>query len=280
MDTVDVICITVGHIKPLAKRRSGWAAQRAVPRRIAALCLPALVLAAITGPMAGVSAERGKSHANSPVPAWQLDLRPVGYSVASRTGEGMTDFSFAPACFCGSGELVVSFVARQAPAGLERRGGAASASPIRLRAVVLDVATGKQAAALSWGVEHAYGGAVCIAKGGFIVATLDRLRLYSASLSQVAELPIPPASNPGWVPWALYPSPDGSSLLLEYYEPRFSPSNALTARERSLVTTNSDYQWIDSGTLRVLRAWTEKPMQYTWISDTQIAATWTIPQTS
>jgi hypothetical protein len=136
---------------------------------------------------------------------------------------------------------------------------------------VLEAASGKQRATLRWGVEHPYGGIVCTSGETFVAATLDRLRLYTIGLAEIEELRIPPASKPGWMPWALYSSPDGRSLLLAYYEPRFSPSNAPTRRERALVTTDEDYQWIDSRTLRPLCTWTEGILQYFSISGTKIA---------
>jgi hypothetical protein len=155
---------------------------------------------------------------------------------------------------------------------LEHRDSSGSASPLQLRAVLFDATNGGQRSIVNWGVQHPYGGVVCTPEETFVAITPDRLRRYTLGLNQTAELPIPPPSGPQWVPWALYTSPSGRSLLLKYYEPRFSPSKAPSQVERELITTDDDYEWVDARTLSPLQIWTE-PLRGDFItfSDTAIA---------
>jgi len=216
------------------------------------------------------SASGGLPRGSLVEPEWTVDLRAAGYRTHPDRHEAVTDFSFPPLCFLENGKLVVSFVAHRSPANLQRRQDPGISSPTQLVIEVLDSVTGSRTGSLNLDLEHPFGGVACAPGSTFVAATLNRLQLYSSDLRLTSELMIPPASNPGWVPWSLRSSPSGRSLLLEYYEPIFSPSSAPSERQRYLATTDNDYQWIDAASLRPLQTWTQEPLQYFSISDSQI----------
>jgi hypothetical protein len=143
-------------------------------------------------------------------------------------------------CFLAQDQLAVAFIVRTVPESLPHRGDTTSL-PLSLKALFLDVKTGKLLAAQEWPtasdrsrITPAYG-------NGFVVITPDLLILYSPRIQRLKDLPLylsrDDAELHSFFP---QPSPGGKYLLIKY-------------EFRNGI--QEGYKWIDLQNLHILKEW-------------------------
>lgn len=196
-------------------------------------------------------------------PRWSADLRnvigsaPIGV-VAGGKGH---EYIYKPKTslwFTDNDTLVATFVTRgkEDSPKLSRRGVSDDSSPLHLRAVVLEVASGAIRATTNWPVTSRGACIVAAHDGKFVTQTGDDLTLYSSGLQELRKLRLPPAEESGW---SAHASPSGKNIV-------FIASN---------LTTHSAVQWVwvEVDSLRIVGSWEEVQSGWVGISDSKIAMT-------
>jgi hypothetical protein len=193
------------------------------------------------------------------VPQWPVDLRSTvgGVPLGVVVGRGH-EIQLSPQIslwFLDNNTVVATFVVREGegkpqlslPDGLDK------ASPIRLRAIFLDAATGKITAAPDWPSESRYAGIVAVHDGQFVTQRGTDLTLYSSDLRELKRLKLPQVEEIGW---AADSSLTGRSIV-------FVPAGA--------TKTVVPWIWIDTDTLQIAHSWQDVHSGWLSITDEKIA---------
>jgi hypothetical protein len=138
---------------------------------------------------------------------------------------------------------------------ITRRGDEAN-SPLWLRAIFLDVATGQVTATRNWPSDSRAGYVVATTEGRIVTQTGDNLTLYDEELQKIASIKLPPSSPS--VEWAVHPSLTGKSILLSLIHPELKPK---------LLS----WKWLETGTFKLTRSWDGQPVGNISITDGEIA---------
>lgn len=207
-----------------------------------------------------------KRTASSALPEWRLNVRTLGY-IPPQLGhveqEGWSQLSIESICFLERDAVVVSFVTREAPAALPRRGQTGESMQFRLHALFIDTKTGRVQTTREWPTASVRSRVLAAPGGKFVVLTPDQLLLYSADLSLMNKLDVSMGRESVKNDWHATISPGGRNLLLSYEpetdEGRFaglSPSDY----EAQLQELEIRLEWIDLDKLQTVERWstTEK----------------------
>jgi len=127
---------------------------------------------------------------------------------------------------------------------------------LRLRAVFVDAASGRIKAVPNWPAGSREASIVVADDGNFVARTGDKLTLFSSDLRELKMLKLPQADEANW---HIEPSPSGKNILLI----------ASDLRTHSAVR----WIWVETETLRIIKAWDEAQSGWVGISDRQIAMT-------
>jgi hypothetical protein len=184
-------------------------------------------------------------------PQYSLDNQEIG------SGLGIE-----PICFLGNGVVVVSYVTREAPVALPRRGQTDESLPYRLRAIFIDTKTGTVSKTMEW--PTASGRSRILAAPGekFAVLTPDQMLLYSADFALLNKLEIPLSRESVKDGWHAVTSPGGKYLLLGYEpateEKRLKRSTELpfSVYIKQLETLEVRLIWVDLDTMKIVENWT------------------------
>ena len=235
--------------------------------------LAALFLWAHFPSSVGVARSTGPAQPISP--KWTATLRAAIGSAPLAVAVGQHEHAGKPKTslwFIDNGSLVVTFVTRrdQPSPNLSRHGTLDDSLTLRLRALLLDVATGRVTTTTDWPVESRFASIVATHGRRLVTLTGDDLVLYSADLKEIKRLRLPAtelAHRPDLRPdlpsrspyaGAAAVSPTGKSILFT--------GAALTDKP---VT----WTWIDSDNLQILKSWQDFPRGPISISDSTIVMT-------
>lgn len=177
-------------------------------------------------------------------PIWQLDVRALGYVPPQGPREGFALLQpIGPICFLENGQILVTFVTREAPAGLARREQPDEVLPFRIRALFIDSRTGQVRTTREWPTASEMARVAPAPGGKFVVITPGRLILYSPGLERLTDLDLPIDREGLRDVWRVKRSPRGKYLLIEY-----APMTYEGRLEADWV--------IDTENLQVVRTWT------------------------
>ena len=189
-------------------------------------------------------------------PLWQLDVRALGWAEFTthwEPGRGSPSAStLRYACFPTQDMMIVTFVTREAPTGLPRRGQTEASLPFRLHALFIDAKEGRLRATRQWPTASEWSEIAPAPKGKFVVITPDELMLYSPEVEPLRQLPLHLTAEASKHHWSIRPSPPGGRYMIVAYGSNEPRTGDFVVR-RQLVDTES---------LRVIRAWTEKKTIY------------------
>ncbi len=135
------------------------------------------------------AATQGES-ASSAGPIRQIDVRQLGYTPPQRSRDVGQEapLYMESIYFLNTKKVVVTFVTREAPAQLPRRGQVDETLPFRLHALFIDTVAGRVLATLEWPTSSVRSRVLAIPRGSFVVFTPDQLQLYSSEMNFVRKL--------------------------------------------------------------------------------------------
>lgn len=217
------------------------------------------------------SLARSREALAAPQPSllWRADLRPSGYEEFRSRTDAPNNPWFDPLCFSGNGTLISSFVTREGPQSLARRGSSSQLLPFRLHAMFMDSANGGLLSTHQWPIPHPTGGILCAPDSNFIVATPERLMLYSPELNVLAKLGLSDSS--AWDVFHVFQSPDGKSLMIDYGPTSPGPRHVDAAHIRKyLESVKWLYWWVDGSNLHLRREWIAGIEPLTTIFDSEV----------
>jgi len=171
-------------------------------------------------------------------------VRALGFATKHPSDNLGWSLQLDPICFSANDTVVVTFVTREAPAGLPRRGETAPTLPFRLHALFVDTKSGQLRTAREWPTASYDSRVVPGTNGRFIVFTPDKLMLYSPQMELVKELDISLSQRAIVGSWRPYVSPGGKAIVIRY-TPKLD--------ERS-----AECEWVSTEDLTVLHRWTAK----------------------
>lgn len=220
-----------------------------------------LLVTLLTLSLVSQSASRG-TKAPSTAPLWRLDLRSTGYIPPQH---GLDDqeigslLGIEPVCFLGNGVVVVSYVTREVPVALPRRGQTDESLPYRLRAIFIDTKTGAVSKTMEWPTASVRSRILAAPGEKFAVLTPDQMLLYSADFALLNKLEVSLGRESVKSGWDAAPSPGGRYLLLGYEpatdEKRFA-GLPLSVYDAQLDTLEMHLIWVDLEKLQVVEHWT------------------------
>jgi len=204
-------------------------------KRLLLLGLALLAVAASLSIRSGEAAGRPTQAAKAS-PLWQLDLQPFGF-VRPKDDWQATNSRIS---FTSAVTVVPAWLSSSSPSAVAASGGTGGQVPQRrLEALFLDAATGKVRTKKEWPTGWR-GDLIPAGAGRFIVTTVnDGSTLYSPTFDSLLRFQV--GSE-------LSVSPDGKTILVK------------EERGPSLYT----FQWIDLGSLQVLRGWDENGRENAW----------------
>jgi hypothetical protein len=213
-----------------------------------------------------------------PASIWQTDLRTEGYAEFARKGDVPSYPRFEPLCFSGNGTLIASFVVRELTDSLAKRDTSVPSSPVHLHGVFFEGATGRIRTTRDWPVAHPNVGIICAPGGKFIMATGERLTLYSPDLESLKELSTAAGSN--WNPYFEFrQSPSTKSALLVYGNTAPLRRDIDAAHIREYISSIKWlYWWIDIDDLALRRSWIDGIESHISVSDEAIVTTGGSPE--
>jgi hypothetical protein len=184
-----------------------------------------------------------------------------------------------PIYFLTATKAVVTFVTRESPATLPRRGQDDEKLPFRLHALFIDMVAGSVVASLEWPTSSVRSRVLAIPGGNFVVLTPDQLLLYSSEMNYVKRLELPLNREAIKNDWYAYPSPGGKYLLFGY-EPATEEKRLAGVPVELLGKQEIEhrFEWIGLENLQVVQSWAVKnwPDVYPMaISDEGMAQDWT-----
>jgi hypothetical protein len=189
-------------------------------------------------------------------PRWRVDLRPTiaGVPLGRVVGRGHETQGkpVSSLWFLDDNRIVVTFVTREAKSTFSNRAAPDDSSPLRLRAILLDAASGKVMATPTWPSRSRFAKIVAVHDGRFVTQTGAELTLYSQDLTEVGRLALPLTESE----WAAHSSPTGKNILF------------LAGGFGNLSPV--PWVWVDTDRLKVLRSWEDVRTGYVGISDDKI----------
>jgi len=194
------------------------------------------------------------------MPIWTVDLRtvigsePLGLVVGQ--GRETQAKPRTSLWFLDKTTIAVTFVTRQAKSKLSSRDGSDVSSPLQVRLILLDGASGNVRNNKSWPTESRFAGIVTMHDGKFVMQRGLELVLFSSDLTEVKTLKLPRLEE---ADWHAHPSPSGKNVLFI----------ATSLRTSSAIP----WIWVDVDSLTVLRSWKETQSGWVAISDQRMAMT-------
>jgi len=143
---------------------------------------------------------------------------------------------FASVTFLDDERIVIS---EEVPTGALSKRDSAPESAFVLKVQLLNAITGAGAASLSLPTRRAQSSAQAVA-GGLLIRAGSKLRLYSAEMKQVSEIPLPQDS--GDDKWAVMVSNSQQTVVLRHYD-----------------STHNQFILLDEATWQVKRKWDNPP---------------------
>ena len=190
----------------------------------------------------------------------QLNVRALGYTPEPFPTENYGWLGIDPICFLSAETVAITFVTREAPAALSRRGQSDESLPYRLHALFVDTKTGKQLAPRGWPSSSLRSRVLSAAGEKFVVLTPERLLLYSPEFTLLNQLDVIWGRESIKDLWDVARSP-GGKYLLAHYEPQADAKRI----EQLPPTVDAldwnpveQFEWIDLENLQVVERWTEK----------------------
>ncbi len=192
-------------------------------------------------------------------PEWRVDLRPAvaGAPLGRVVGRGHETQGkpVSSLWFLDDNRIVVTFVTRESKSALSSRASSDEGSPLRLRAIFLDAASGKITATQAWPSGSRFAKIVAAHDGKFIAQAGTELTLYSQDVAELEKLSLP-ATESDWMP---HSSPTGKNIL-------FLAGGLGTMSPVPWV-------WVDADRLEIVRSWEDVRTGSVSISDDTIAMT-------
>lgn len=217
---------------------------------VAILCTLILLQLATVTARASESESGGKDP--PAVPQWRFDLRQLGYP--HRLSEYSRNRYHTPPAtlaFADDKNLAVTFIDPDAEGA--RATNAQAEGPLRIYATTFDALTGEVRSKASWLTPNPNDGVVAAREGTLVVRSGNRLALRTPTWQRTKEIDVGMGRGTGEGLFSAYASPTGQSMLLEL----------LAGRGR-------DYLWLETGSLRIVRTFSEGGGADT-ISDRQVA---------
>jgi hypothetical protein len=193
-------------------------------------------------------------------PKWRVDLRPaigdtpLGLVVGH--GHETKGRPHTSLWFLDDKTIVVTFVIREDKPNLSTHDDPELGSPLRLRAIFLDVTTGKILATQTWPTGSAFAHIVATHDRKFVTQRGTALTLYSPDYKELKKIGLPVLEGTNWTP---HPSPTGRNIL-------FIATNLR-------ATSTVPWIWVDTDSLQIIRSWEEIQSGWVGISDDKIAMT-------
>ncbi len=193
-------------------------------------------------------------------PIVQLNVRTLGYAPQPFPTENYGWLGIDPICFLSADTVAITFVTREAPAALPRRGQSDESLPYRLHALFIDTKTGKVMDTRDWPSSSPRSRVLPATGQKFVVLTPDRLLLYSPEFTLLNQLDVTWGRESIKDHWEVARSPAGKYLLI-HYEPQ-----ADAKRIEQLPPTVDvldwnpveQFEWIDLENLQVVEHWATK----------------------
>lgn len=194
---------------------------------------------------------------------WTVDLRAAVASDPLGTVQGRKrEWQGRPRTslwFLDDSTILATFITKEgSKPSLASRDSSDPNQPLRLRAVFLQVETGKVTSTQVWPSESRSAGIVAVNDGKFVTARGSTLTLYSADAKELKRLSLPPPPQ-NLNGWNAHVSPTGKSIL-------FENSDWRTVSPKSWI-------WVDVDDLQIIRSWKEEQSGRVGISDSTIAMT-------
>jgi hypothetical protein len=202
-----------------------------------------------------------KSSGATSGPLWILDIRRLGYTPPQHGRDVGQEkpLGVEPICFLADGQVVVTFVTREAPTALSRRGQTDETSAFRLHALFIDAGTGTFRTAREWPTPSTRSRVLATTGGKFVVLTPDQLLLYSPNFEFLGRLDLPLSREAIKDNWEVHRSPGGKYLLLSY-EPEVQEKAVaglpLSVYLSHLKDVKVNLEWIRLDDLQLLDSWT------------------------
>ena len=151
-------------------------------------------------------------------PIWQLDLRSLDFNLIPmapvRAGYNKTARRMF---FTSEGILVTAFVMPGDEPSLPETSNQDDALKWRLRATVIDTATGRVTTTKDWSVDSPRSRMMPDGRGGLLLISRGRLVRYSSELVLTKELLLPHSNKANEDMPDVLQSPSGKTILLRYY---------------------------------------------------------------
>jgi hypothetical protein len=193
-------------------------------------------------------------------PILQLNVRALGYAPEPWPIENYGRIGIDPVCFLSNDAVAITFVTREAPGALSRRGQSDELLPYRLHAFFIDPKTGRVINTRDWPSSSLRSRVLPATGQKFVVLTPDRLLLYSSEFNLLGQLDVTWGRESIKDHWEVAHSPGGKYLLINY-EPQ---ADAKRIDQLPPTTPLSDwepverFERIDLENLQEVERWTTK----------------------
>ncbi len=150
-------------------------------------------------------------------PLWRLDLQPLGFPADNsqfQLRRGLEKFNTID--FVSESVVAATFLTRELVPDLQRRDDPNRTRSYKLRAVFLEVATGKVLKTLEWPVDNPAAGIFPRFDGSFLFFSTDHVVLYSADWTKVKELSLPQLQGSTSSLGGIAQSPSGKFLVVQF----------------------------------------------------------------
>lgn len=194
-----------------------------------------LLIGVLCSPFCSAETAKPQASGATPLPVWQLDLKPFGFVRKRSDWEARN----SRIVFVSGDTLAPTWLSPNGPTRDSPARATRSQVPHQLKALFVDAATGKVRATRAWPAGSRVGHIFAGVDGRFIVVTADKSTLYSPTFDPVVE--IGSADQ-------LSVSPDGRTILIK----------------GNIGPLQYRFRWFDVGSLQVLRSWTENDQENMW----------------
>ena len=215
------------------------------------------VLFAVACFLASASGSTAARHNETVTPKWRVNIRAaIGSTPLPVLFGPVQQYQGRPSTslwFTDNNTIIATFVTRAGEGGpkLSRRDVLDPSLPVRLRAVLLDAATGKVTATTDWPSQSRHAAIVATHDGKFVAQTGHELTLYSSTPGVLKKLKLPSTKE---YEWQAHPSHTGRNILFV--------STGLSA---------GSWLWVETDTLQILHSWEDTHSAWVTISDDKIA---------
>jgi hypothetical protein len=193
-------------------------------------------------------------------PILQLNVRALGYTPEPWPIENSGWLGIDPICFLSADTVAITFVTREAPPALPRRGQSDESLPYRLHALFVDAKTGRVIETRDWPSSSPRSRVLPATGQKFVVLTPERMLLYSRESTLLNQVDVTWGRESIKDNWEAARSPGGKYLLI-HYEPQ---ADAKRIKQLPPTVDALDwnpverFEWIDLENLQVIERWATK----------------------